>query len=87
MIKPVFKLCTACMGLGRIEGMPMERIHETNDTEPKRETQECYICEGKGYLRTGEFVFLEEPTFTKPFVEILDNQPDWVKNAIYKKPE
>ena len=75
------------MGLGVIEYIPHERPGETTTGGPQNRSEKCYVCHGTGYFPTGDFVFSEEPSFTSPISEILDSQPEWVKDAVLRRPK
>jgi len=80
---PVFALCTACMGVGRIEYIPHERPKTTNAVVQPRE-EKCYVCKGDGFIPTKQFIIKGEPI--TDFITVLNEQSEEVKNAILKRP-
>jgi hypothetical protein len=60
MIHPVYKFCSACQGLGKVEGptvMPRNRNNQLDkgSEEPISPIVPCYVCHGKKYIPTGFF--------------------------------
>jgi len=69
MIKPVYKICNACLGVGIIEKIPHVRPMTYRENQDEHEI--CYICHGKGYIPTGFFILEGEGDFL-PQLDGLD---------------
>ena len=89
-MKSIYKLCTACLGEGKVENLTPEDMKVTikesglhEESTVKRIEDECYVCHGDGYIPTGLFIF-EECDISKPILELVNEQPGDVKKQIIK---
>lgn len=89
MIKSIDKICTACYGLGEIEGIqkiprnPQNKLDIPVEEEVPRDSNECYVCRGKGFIPTGFFIFEDEgKTFTYELEELDEELKLAIKNRI-----
>lgn len=82
-IEPVNKLCTACWGIGEIEKIP--HAEPKPDDRDKGKTMKCYICNGNGYIPTGEFIVLAAHITKPTLIEAILSLPSSVYRAITKR--
>ena len=88
-MKHIYKICTACLGEGKVEDINPEKMKVTitpsrlnEDPTEKRDISTCYVCKGDGFIPTGFFMF-DEDDLGKKFLEILADQPgDMVRTII-----
>ena len=90
-MKPIYKLCTACLGEGKVENLTPENMKVTikesglhEEPTIKRIEEECYICHGDGYIPTGFFIF-EECDIGKSILKLVNEQPKDVKKVIISR--
>lgn len=77
----IYKICSACNGLGEVPFIPQVKPGESSETEPGSSIS-CGRCGGDGYVPTGEFIpvvgqkFLKQlETVTNPItVQIIKNK-------------
>lgn len=86
MIKSVSKICTACYGLGEVEGIqkvtrnPNNKLDIPTEEEVPRDSNVCYVCDGKGYIPTGFFIYEDNG---RPFIDEMEEIDDRIlKEAI-----
>lgn len=58
----IYKLCTACLGEGKVENLTPEHMKVTikesglhEEPTVLRKEEECYVCHGDGVIPTGFF--------------------------------
>lgn len=97
MIQPISQICTACMGLGVVEGTqkiirnPNNKLDIPIEEEFDRDSNVCYICGGDGHIPTGLFIYLPNiiskgrGLVSPSFLEELEELPEDLQRVIKSK--
>lgn len=87
-MKIIYKLCTACLGEGKVEDINPEKMKVTiteskleEEESEKKEIETCSICKGKGVIPTGAF-FFEDGDHMKPPSWLIKQLPEHERKAI-----
>ena len=56
MIKPIYRLCSACAGTKVVEHIP-HLDGSMVDYSKEARKDKCQACKGRGYIPTGDFIF------------------------------
>ena len=72
MIKPVYRICPACLGEGLVKTNPNPNSNITPAIVISYNIQ-CEVCKGKGMVPTGEFTLEDDPTF--PIINEINEFP------------
>lgn len=81
-IIPVYRFCSACWGVGKVEHIPHE---QPDPKDPNKDrTDICYVCNGNGHIPTGEFVFEHDNT-KRSFLDALKLLPEDIQKSITRR--
>jgi hypothetical protein len=75
----IYKICSACDGMGEVPFIPQTKPGETSITKPGAAIK-CGRCKGEGYVPTGDFI----PEPNKTFSEQIQNIEDPILLQIIK---
>ena len=67
----IYKICSACDGLGEVPFIPQVKPGEESITKPGTAIP-CARCQGSGYVPTGDFIPVTGQKFLKQ-IEVIED--------------